>query len=50
MPKEHGCHPDEHVMGPLSRAGHILRNPVNNILSIVESPGARDVGCSGPWS
>lgn len=48
MPKEHGCHPDEHVMGPLSCASHILRNPVNNVLSIIEPPGARGVECSGP--
>ena len=36
MPKEHGSHPDEHVMGPLPRAGHILSSSVNNILSIIE--------------
>lgn len=50
MPIGHGCHPDKHVMGPLSCAGHILRNRVNSILSIVESTGARGVGCSGPCS
>lgn len=51
MPKEHGCHPDEHVMGPLSCPCYILRNPVNNnVLSIIKPPGARGVGCSGPCS
>lgn len=50
MPIGHGCHPDKHVMGPLSCAGQILRNTVNSILSIVDSPGARGVGCSGPCS
>lgn len=52
MPKERGSHPDEHVMGPLSVfvAGHISKNPMNNILSIIESLGAQSVGCSDPCS
>lgn len=50
MPKVHGCHRDKHVMVRLSCAGHVLRNPVSNILSMIESPGAWGVGCSSPCS